>query len=104
MHILPATASVLPALRSSEVDLPKSVPNYAVDLGRVQTRKPHPLKRLASSAKVFPVINFAISINVSIAGVGVPVAKPSSLIGIKPVGTSSVTYLWLSVLTALFAT
>src|SRR6185503_13044198 len=102
-HILPATASVLPVLRSSEVDYRN--PSRTMPRILAASKRATPIRSnvRASSAKVFPVINFAISIIVWIAGVGVPVTKPSSLIGIKPVGTSSVTYLWFSVLTALFA-
>jgi len=44
----------------------------------------------ASPAKSFPVMVRTIAISASIAGVGTPASAPSALIGIRPVGTSSV--------------
>jgi hypothetical protein len=50
----------------------------------------------ASAAKSFPVMFRTVSISASIAGVLTPAALPKALIGIRPVGTSSVMNLWSS--------
>ena len=44
----------------------------------------------ASAAKSFPVMFRTVSTNASIAGVLTPAALPKALIGMRPVGTSSV--------------
>jgi len=64
--------------------------HHASDLGRVHAVQPQPLDRAPLARKVIAGQLRTIATSASIAGVPTLAAAPSALIGMRPVGTSSV--------------
>jgi hypothetical protein len=66
----------------------------APDLWPVHAAQAQTLERASLSPKSFPVIFRTSSTSALIVGVATPADAPSALIGMRPVGTSSVVNLW----------